>query len=141
MECEQYEETGVAVDQMFCAAADEEGVQFDPEQLELLWGEMGEDRAEAFVREALSDLAARIATMGENYDRGEWRTLQGRAAGFAKLADRVGMTRSAQVARDVAICAGRGDRVALAATWARLDRLCAGVLGADRLPAPAGRSS
>ncbi len=131
----------MAVDQMFCASAEEDGVQFDPERLELLWGEMGEDRAEAFVREALSNLAAKIGTIGDCYDRGEWRAMQGRAAGFARLADRVGMTRAATVARDVAICAARGDRIALAATWARLDRLCAAALGADAsLSAPLGRS-
>ncbi len=131
----------MAVDQMFCMATEEDGVPFDPEQLELLWGEMGEDRAEAFVREALSDLAAKIGTMAAHYDRGEWRAMQGRAAGFARLADRVGMTRIAGVARDVSICAARGDRIALAATWARLDRLCTATLrDSPTVPAPRGRS-
>ncbi len=129
------------MDQLFCAAVEEEATTFDPERLELLWGEMGEDRAEAFVRSALAEMARQLASLRSSYTEGETKHMRNRAAAFAKLGDRVGMTRIAAVARDVAICAGRGDRVALAATWARLDRLAESALGAVHLPPSLDQSS
>jgi hypothetical protein len=129
------------MDQLFCAAIDEEATAFDPERLELLWGELGEDRAEAFVRSALAEMARQIAALRTSHADGALRSMRGRSTEFARLGERVGMTRLAAVARDVAICAGRGDRVALAATWARLDRMAEAALGAVHLPPSVSRSS
>jgi hypothetical protein len=129
------------MDQVFCAAIEEDGTLFDPEQLELLWGEMGEERAEAFVRSALAEMARQIAALRASHSDNALRAMHNRAIEFAKLGDRVGMTRIAAVARDVAICARRGDRVALAATWARLDRMAEAALGDVHMPPSVGRSS
>jgi hypothetical protein len=129
------------MDQLHCTAIEEDGTLFDPERLELLWGEMGEERAEAFVRSALAEMARQIAALRASHGASALRQMRSRAVEFSKLGERVGMTRLAAVARDVAICAGRGDRVALAATWARLDRLAEAALGDVHLPPSVGRSS
>ena len=129
------------MDQLFCAVIEDDGMPFDPDRLELLWGEMGEERAEAFVRSALAAMARQVAALRNSYAQGEMRPIRSRAREFAKLAERAGMTRIAAVAGDVAICARRGDRVALAATWARLDRLSQAALGEVHAPPSRGRSS
>ena len=48
---------------------------------------------------------------------------RGNARSLGRVAGQVGMVTLARVACDVAECAGRGDTVAAAATWARLERI------------------
>ena len=101
----------------------EEGVRLDAARLVALVTELGDSAAESVVARAMEEMAVRLAEMEEHYREGDTRVICRSARTLARLAAEVGMTTLARVAADVNTCAGRGDMVAFAATWARLLRI------------------
>ena len=101
----------------------EEGVRLDAARLVTLVSDLGDRGAELVVSQAMEAMALLLADMEEHYCDGETRAICHGARQLAQIAAEVGMTTLARVANDVDLCAGRGDMVAFAATWARLLRI------------------
>lgn len=101
----------------------EEGVRLDAARLVALVTDLGDRAAENLVARAMEEMALRLAEMEAQYCEGDTRDICRNARALARLAGEVGMTTLARVAGDVNTCAGRGDMVGFAATWARLLRI------------------
>ncbi len=101
----------------------EEGVRVDAARLVSLVSRYGDGGAAGVVSRAMEDMADCLARMEQHYREGETRVICRSARRLSALAAEVGMTSLARVAADVNICAGRGDMVGFAATWARLQRI------------------
>lgn len=101
----------------------EEGVRLDPDRLMALYEDLGEAGAENVVSRAMEELSHRLAEMQRQYRDVEIDRFCRNARSLSRVAGQVGMVSLARVAQDVADCAASGERVALAATWARLQRL------------------
>lgn len=84
--------------------------------------DLGAATAEEIVYAALEDLLRHTARMEEAWQACDFAALIGRVAEVADTAERIGLRGVARVAGDVAICAGQGDDIALAATLSRLMR-------------------
>jgi hypothetical protein len=101
----------------------EESVGVDVTRLAGLAAEMGEAGAEGVVVRAMQEMASRLSHMERQYIHGNTVVISRDACRLARIAAEFGMTGMARVAGDVHRCAGRGDMVAFAATWARLLRI------------------
>ena len=101
----------------------EEGVRLDAARLMALYDDLGETAAETVMCRAMEDLSARVAEMQRQFRCGETDAFGRNARSIGRVAAQVGMSSLARVAQDVADCAALGETVALAATWARLERL------------------
>lgn len=99
----------------------EEPARFNPERLEHLCDEIGEIRAEHEVASALQAINLHLQTIRRLHPVGA--DLLRPVRNLATASDRIGMATLARVARDVLVCIGSGDQVALAATHARLLRV------------------
>ena len=95
----------------------------DPERLAALCLEIGEGQAPELLVRAMQDLSERV-------DRARGLLRAGRLSDLALCAQRIagiagpmGLTGLARVAGDVAALGETGDRVALAAALARLERI------------------
>lgn len=75
------------------------------------------------VCRALEELAARLAHVEKCYRAGEAKETCKNSRSLGAIADQLGMSMLATVARDVVACAETGDPVAQAATLARLLRI------------------
>lgn len=112
----------------------EEAAQVDLESLEILFNNLGPRKAEEFTGRALDELVRRIDELRRAIGGDDAAALAGQARGLARVATQIGLVGLARVARDLGGCAVAGDRVALAAIWARFDRLAAPALsGAGRI--------
>ena len=100
-----------------------ETVQVDQGQLETLYRQLGPIGADKVVNHALEELAALLVRLPSDYDAARMRDLSDGARALAAVAQQVGMTKLARVARDVAQLATTADSPALGAVMARLDRL------------------
>lgn len=100
-----------------------EGVRLDAARLVGLVTDLGAGPAEAAIARAMEDMALCLAQMERHYQDGNTRAVCHDAHTLAWRAAEVGMTSLSRVATDVHDCAARGDMVAFAATWARLDRI------------------
>ena len=107
----------------FSVLRHEEGVRLDPTCLVELYARLGEERAERVVGGALEELSARLSDVGRLARWGDDSRLIRCAERMSMLARDVGMTTLSRVAADVADVALVGDRVAQAATIARLGRI------------------
>lgn len=101
----------------------EEGVRLDAARLAAMVVAMGENAAERTMCRAMEDMALILAEMERHYREGETAVICRCARRLSRLAGEVGMSTLARVASDVALCAGRGDMVAFAATRDRLQRI------------------
>ncbi len=101
----------------------DEGVRLDPERLFALYAELGETAAESVLCGAMEEMAARMSVMRSHVPGSDPQMLIRSSSLLAKVADQVGMSMLARVARDVCACARTGDTNALAATIARLVRI------------------
>lgn len=118
----------------------------DLKSLEILFDTLGPRDAEKFTSRALDELTLRIGQMRKAMLRDDPAALAGLSRGVARVATQIGLVGLARVARDAGICAQMRDagscakmpdagncaqmrdRVALAAIWARLDRMAARTL-------------
>ncbi len=101
----------------------DEAVQLDADQLGLLYGQLGEDKADTIVCRALEELANRLSTIERAYYQGDRPALGKAARGLIGVADQVGMLGMAAIASNVGALAQGQDDPALAAALARLVRL------------------
>lgn len=101
----------------------EEPARFNPDRLERLCSEVGEARAEHEVASALEVISRRLRDIRAIDPRGSARDLLTPLRALIVASDRIGMATLLRVARDVEGCVGRGDGVAIAATYMRLLRV------------------
>ena len=88
-----------------------------------LYEDLGEAGAENVVSRAMDELSFRMNEMIGQYSDRDTERFCRNARSLCRVAGQVGMTSFSRVAQDVADCAAAGEPVALAATWARLQRL------------------
>jgi HPt (histidine-containing phosphotransfer) domain-containing protein len=100
-----------------------EKVRLDPERLEGLYQQLGERTAEDIVCRAIEELAVRLAQCERLWRDDNITALAKNAHSIIAIADQVGMTALAKVARDVSDTAKKGDPVAVGATLFRLIRI------------------
>lgn len=100
-----------------------EPARFNPGQLEKLCDKLGELRAEAEVAFALERLSVRLGEIAMLSRNGQLDGLEGAMAALVGDAQLIGMATLADVGRHVLDCLDTGDRTALAATLARLERV------------------
>lgn len=100
-----------------------EQVRLDPERLEGLYQQLGERTAEDIVCRAIEELAVRLAQCERQWRDDKLVALAKNAHSLIAIADQVGMTALARVARDVCETARSGDLVATGATLFRLVRI------------------
>ena len=106
-----------------------ETATLDPGRIQLLRQSLGDQRCREIVAEVVFHLTDRLTLLKAALaaeDRAEALALAPRLAG---LAEQVGLTRFAQVARDLRDCLRAEDAVAAAAVAARLGRLAEASLG------------
>lgn len=94
----------------------------DPEQIETLCTDLGPYAAEDVVCRAMEELAQRLCQLQELAMTGPRDDLYKGLRAMAAIADQIGMSSLSRVAYDVMNCIEFGDRVAEAATMARLAR-------------------
>lgn len=99
-----------------------ERVRLDAEQLELLYTKLGEDGADEVLCRAMEEMAIRLKQAERLYQAGSIKELRKTAHSLIAIADQIGLSTLARVARDVVGCIDSGDWVALGATFGRLVR-------------------
>lgn len=107
-----------------------EPVRVDHDRLGALYSEMGHAGAEDVVCRAMEELALRMAHCDRLMRHAQYDDLRKSARSLIAIADQIGMSLLARVARDVMTCVDVGDHVALAATVGRLMRTGEGSLTA-----------
>lgn len=100
-----------------------ETVQLDRGQLETLYRQLGPVGADKVVNHALEELAALLTRLPVDYRTGALEELGDGARALAAVAQQVGMTKLARIARDVAFLAPRRDANALGGVMGRLERV------------------
>ncbi|MFO7771151.1 MAG: hypothetical protein R6V38_07355 [Roseovarius gahaiensis] len=101
----------------------DEAVRLDATRLETLVAQLGATGAEDVICRALEELAARLSHTERCYREARSDDMRRSARSLIAISDQIGMQKLAQVAGDVTDCVDRGDRIALAATLARLLRI------------------
>lgn len=100
-----------------------ETVQLDQDQLETLYRQLGPVGADKVVNHALEELAALLTRLPVYYRDANMDDLSKGARALAAVAQQVGMTTLARIARDVALLARGPDAIALGAVMSRLERI------------------
>jgi hypothetical protein len=88
-----------------------------------LFASLGEARAESAVCRAVDELAACISDLRRHAAAGADPQVVRSARRISTIAVQIGMSTLCRVARDVMVATSAGDRVAQAATIARLTRI------------------
>lgn len=101
----------------------DEPVRLDRSQLEVLYQSLGPVGADKVVAHALEELAQTLSLALAQYRAGEIDALRTDMRNIVALAQQVGMTLLARVARDVLELSRTYDAAAFAATMARLERI------------------
>lgn len=117
-----FEDLGEVVEQVTLLKQNETA-QFDPDRLEDLYDQLGEDGAENVVCRALEELAVRLSHSDRCYRDGRFIDLRKSARSLIAISDQIGLQTLSHVATDVTKCVDTGDTNALAATLARLLRV------------------
>lgn len=100
-----------------------EQVDVNPDQLGVLYAQLGEAGAEDVVCRAMEELALRMAQCDRLYCGREWVDLRKNTRSLIAIAEQIGMYSVARVARDVTYCLDAEDQIAVAATLSRLIRI------------------
>ena len=100
-----------------------ETARVDSDQLRYLGTQLGPTVAEDVICRAVDELATRIGLAERCLSAQAHQDLRRHARSLIAIADQIGMEGVAHVARDVVHCVDEGDRIALAATVARLLRM------------------
>lgn len=109
------------VEQVLVLAPDERA-WLDPNRLDTLYSQLGPHGAEDVVCRAMEELAHRLAHIDRLYCQGDTAEMRKTTRALIAIADQIGMAGLARVAGHVVACIDDADRVALAATLARLIR-------------------
>lgn len=99
-------------------------MQVDCDRLADLYTQLGGQQAEGVVNRAMEELAVRICKIEAAHRRRQYKDVAKMSRGLVAIADQVGLKSVARVAQDVCTCCAQSERVALAATVARLGRIC-----------------
>jgi hypothetical protein len=102
--------------------APSEGPRLDPHRLDSLYTQLGPQAAEDMVCRAMEELAFRLAHIDRLYRCASFPEMRKMTRALIAIAEQIGMTGLATVAGHVVQCIDDGDRIALAATLARLNR-------------------
>jgi len=113
---------GERVEQIITLAQNEI-VRLDSDRLGELYAQLGEAGAEDVVCRAMEELAVRLSHSERLFRQDEMPDLRKSARSLVAIAEQIGMHSVARVAQDVTQCIDDGDRVAVAATLARLLRI------------------
>lgn len=100
-----------------------EDIQLDRDQLHALYVQFGPVQADRNLNQSLEDLALWLARLQRAQKSGRHADIHQGASDLKRLAQRLGMTTLARVARDVAEQSTTQDAVSLSATLARLTRV------------------
>ena len=100
----------------------DEAVRIDVQRLEQIVGQLGEEAGARVIGTALEQLAVALRRTAEAARDENLAAIVTDADHLSRLAWQIGLVTLAGVAVDVGACAERGDRMALAATVARLER-------------------
>lgn len=114
--------TGAIVDEV-TLLQQHERVWLDADRLEALYRQLGDRGAEDVVCRAIEQITARLAQAEQDYRRAEFSAMRKGCRSLIAMANQLGMSLLARVARDVTRCIDAGDGIALAATFARLSRI------------------
>lgn len=95
---------------------------FDTRQLEDLYQQLGQARADDVICRVLEELASLLSMVERCYREGRRRDMRRHVNTLSQLAAQIGLPVMARVARDVINCIDAGHSVPLAATLARLVR-------------------
>lgn len=98
-------------------------MRLDIDRIEELFVQLGDRAAEDVVCRGLEEMAARLTHVERCYRQQRPREMRKTARGLGLVAEQLGMTLVARVARSVIACSEAGDGVALSATLARLLRI------------------
>ncbi len=100
-----------------------EAVHLDQNRLEQLYLQLGEAGAEDVVCRALEELAVRLSHTERCFRQEQVQDMRKSARSLIAIAEQIGMCKLAGVARDVTQSIDLHDKVAIAATLARLLRI------------------
>lgn len=100
-----------------------ERVALDDASLQQLYKRLGSRGAETVIARAMEELASRLVTVQQAYEQGKFNLMRKTASSLVGIADQIGMTAFASVAKDVAVLADKNDSAAMASTMARLSRI------------------
>lgn len=100
-----------------------ETVRLDPGKLNELYGQLGEAGAEDVVCRAIEELAVRLSHCERLWRQADLPNLRKSARSMVAIADQIGMTAMASIARDVTDAIDTTDQPAIAATLFRLLRV------------------
>ncbi|ANT60446.1 hypothetical protein AYJ57_08785 [Salipiger sp. CCB-MM3] len=95
----------------------------DPERLEALFTHLGPQEAENALCRAVEELAYRLGYLDRLHQQCRWPEMRSQTCELGEIARFIGMQATARISCDVVQCLDDGDRVALAATLARLGRM------------------
>ncbi|SEQ16240.1 hypothetical protein [Thalassovita taeanensis] len=101
----------------------DEAVRLDSDQLGELYDQLGEAGAEDVVCRAMEELAARLTHAERLYRSEEQAEMRKNVRSLVGISEQIGMWSLARAAQNVINCIDAADRVALAATLARLLRI------------------
>lgn len=108
----------------------EERTKIDERRIDALVGDMGRIATERLLGRAIEEIDWRLMDARIAFAAGEARALQNTMRHLIPVANTIGLAVVAQVAADVAATSRTRDTAAVAATLARLERLCDGVVPA-----------
>lgn len=100
-----------------------EAVRLDPERLGGLYQQLGDAGAEDVVCRAIEELAVRLSNCERHWREQNWLNLRKCARSLIAIADQIGMTALARVARDLTNSIDNSDFVAIGAILYRLIRV------------------
>lgn len=101
----------------------DDAVTFNSETLLELYRQLGNSGAESVICRAMEELAVRLVAIEQIPGEVEPAGLRKNVRALAAIAEQIGMVSLSEAAHDVIDCADTGDRVALAATRARMMRI------------------
>ena len=100
-----------------------ESVNFDPDKLSVLYEQLGETGAEDVVCRAVEEMAVRLTHCERLWRQDDMASLRKSARSLIAIADQLGMTALAAIARDVTRAIDAEDGPAIAAILFRLMRV------------------
>jgi HPt (histidine-containing phosphotransfer) domain-containing protein len=101
----------------------DEPVRLNRDNLDTLHRQLGASGAENVICRAMEELAVRLSDMAPLYRSERTGDLARLAHSLIGIASQIGLQTLARVAGDVSHCATVNDRIALAATLCRLERI------------------
>jgi len=100
-----------------------ENVKLDPDKLGTLYAQLGEAGAEDVVCRAIEELAVRLTHCERLWRQDDMIDLRKNARSLIAIADQIGMSAMASIARDVTLAIDSKDQPAVAAVLFRLLRV------------------